>query len=84
MKQRSTSETVHLITEMIFAIRDREIDAAEGAQIARATSGLLDSLLPQCKGARYGWVWRMAIHGARTTLGELAEHLESLDNRGNQ
>jgi hypothetical protein len=82
MNQRTPHETVHLISELILAIRDREIEAHEGAGIARAASSLLDSLLPQCKGHRFGWVWRMAIHGARTSLGELAEYLDSLNPQG--
>jgi len=78
----SNHEAVKLVVDAIAAIRDREIDAGEGAQLARATSDLLRKMVPHC-GGRWGWVWRASIYGASGTLEEVATHLDTLDNRGN-
>jgi len=73
----NNQEAVKLIAEAIAAIKDREIDAKEGAILARATSDLLRKMVPHCSG-RWGWIWRATIYGASGTLEEVAAHLDEI------
>jgi len=76
-------DAIKLVVDAIAAIRDREIDAGEGALLARATSDLLRKMVPQCSGYRWGWVWKATIYGASGTLEEVAVHLDKLNDSSN-
>lgn len=75
----TNQDAVRLVVDAIAAIRDREIDAKEGAQLARASADLLQKMIPHCAG-RWGWIWRATIYGAAGTLSEVAAHLDTLSS----
>ena len=70
---------IDALLEAIRVVQSREIDATEAAKLAEGAAGLLDKLLPHCRGARHAWVWKAALHGARGCLLEAAEHFDRID-----
>jgi hypothetical protein len=75
MEAAVTPDQYQLLMEALKAVQDRELTPGEASRLARHTAALLDKLIPHCAGARHGWIWRVAIHGARGCLLEAAEHL---------